>query len=337
METNKNILVFGETENKGLSPFTVQLLGIGRSLARALDQEVHLLLIGGEEQTEAGKEGFCYGADKVYFLAETALKDFISEAYVLAMEAVVEQLKPEIILFPQNDNGMDLAPRLAFRLKTGVTLDCVDLKVDQEDGLLLRVKPVFGGKAHGVYFCKQGRPHIVSVRDQVFEPPVFESSRSGEMVSLAISTDFSGQRVRLLGTQKDDSLSMTMKLASAEVVVSGGRGLKDKDGFVLLRETAELLNGTIAGSRPTVDYGWVPGALQVGLTGQKISPRVYMAVGISGAIQHMAGCLNSRTIIAINEDEEAPIFRMSHYGLVGDYKEALKAFNEEISLIKENS
>jgi len=331
----KHLLVFGEIEEEKLSPITTQLLGIGKKLAEDLKQELHLLFLGGKAQ-KAAKDGFCYGADKVYLAADPLLENYMTDSYLQAMEQIVSEQKPEVILFGQNDKGMDLAPRLAFRFKKGVSLDCIDLGIDSGSGLLKQVKPVFGGKAN-CYYCNESKPQIVSVRDRTFEPPVYEDSRTGDVVSLNLSLDPSKIRTRFLEKRKDESLSLVQNLGSANIVVSGGRGLKKKEGFEVLNETAEVLGGTIAGSRPTVDYGWIPNALQVGLTGIKISPEVYFAIGISGAIQHMAGCLKSKTIVAINKDEEAPIFRLSHYGVVEDYKGVLRGFNDECRRIRENS
>jgi len=325
----KDILVFGEVEDETLSPFTRQLLGIGRKLAHGSNQELSLILLG-PQQEKAAREGFGYGADKVFMAIDPLLENYITDSYLQAMEKVVKQLAPNVVLFAQNDKGMDLAPRLAFRLETGVTLDCVDLEIDAESGLLNQVKPVFGGKAHRVYTCPQSRPQIVTIRDRTFDPAEYDPSQAGEIMTLSLSLDPAKVRTRFIEKHKDDGLTLARKLTSAPVVVSGGRGLQKKEGFELLRETAELLGGVIAGSRTAIDNGWLPNALQVGLTGQKISPELYFAIGISGAIQHMAGCLKSKMIVAINNDKEAPIFQMSHYGVVGDYDEVLKAFNDEI-------
>jgi len=334
MEDYKNVLVFGEMEGESLAPITAQLLGIGKKLADDLRQELILLVLGVKSHKPAG-EGFCYGADRVYVADDSLLENYMTDSYLQAMEQVVREQKPEIVLFGQNDRGMDLAPRLAFRLKTGVTLDCIDLEIDSNMGLLKQVKPVFGGKAHCDYYCKASRPQIVSLRDRSFEPAAYDSSRTGEVTRLSLSLDSSRLRIRFLGKQKDDSLSLGLRLGSASVVVSGGRGMGKKEGFEILNETAEILGGTIAGSRVAVDNAWIPNVLQVGLTGQKISPNVYFAVGISGAIQHIVGCLKSKNIVAINKDKDAPIFRISHYGVVGDYREVLMGFNDECKRIKE--
>jgi electron transfer flavoprotein alpha subunit len=246
------------------------------------------------------------------------------------MEQVAANLKPSIILFGQSDRGLDLAPRLAFRLRTGATLDCVGLSIDGQSGLLEQIKPVFGGKAYAHYICVGGFPQIASVRDGVFDPADYEPGSTGEVTQLPLFIDPSTVRTRVIGTRQDDDLSLGQKLGAASIVVSGGRGLKNRDGVGILKETALLLGGAVSGSRPAIDYGWLPGSLQVGLTGKKIKPQLYIAAGISGALQHMAGCMKSKVIVAINSDESAPIFRFSHYGVVDDYKGVLKGFNEEL-------
>jgi len=334
MEEDQNILVFGECEGEALSAMSLQLLGIGGEIASALGEELHLLLLGPDAEKGA-EEGCFYGADKVCVGNDPVLEFYMTETYLQAMEQVMEVEKPGIVLFGQNDKGMDLAPRLAFRLKTGVTLDCVDLQVDEESKALRQVKPVFGGKAECHYYAKKGNPVIATVRDRTFEPAVYDGTRTGEIVNINLLLDASKVRTRFLEKEKDASQSLANNLLSARTVVSGGRGLGAKEGFDILNSTAEILGGTVAGSRPTVDYGWVPNALQVGLTGQKIAPELYFAIGISGAIQHMAGCLKSKTIVSINTDEEASIFQFSHYGVVGDYKDVLLGFNNECMKIRD--
>lgn len=326
---HKGVLVFGETETADLPTWNAQLMSAGKRLAGELNQELNIVLLGTDLET-AAQAGFGFGADNVYVFSDPLLEHYLTDSYLQALEQVVQQLNPYVLLFGQDEKGMDLAPRLAFRLGTGIILDCVDAGLDRESGLLTYVKPVFGGKAHCKYASTKSCPLIISIRDGSFEAAACDESRSGEVISLPIRLDPSEVRTRFVEKHKDNGLTLARNLASARVVVSGGRGLNGPEGFDLLRETAELLGGTVAGSRPAIDYGWLPNALQVGLTGQKVGPEIYFAIGISGAIQHMAGCLKSKVIVAINSDEEAPIFQMSHYGVDGDYNEVLRAFNDEI-------
>ena len=335
MHEYKNILVYGELDGEKLSPMTTQLLGIGERLAANLKENLHLLLLG-TDSSQAAQEGHYYGAKKVYLTRDPLMENYMTDSYLQVMEHIVEEQKPCIVLFGQNEKGIDLAPRLAFRLGTGITLDCIDLGVDSENGPLKCAKPVFGGKAEAVYCNHTKRPQIATIRDRAFEPAFRDDSRAGETIVLSLPLDSSKIRTRFVEKQRDDSQALVRQLMSAINVISGGRGLRNKEGVDILHQTAQLIQGSIAGSRPAVDNGWIPNALQVGLTGQKISPQLYLAVGISGAIQHMAGCMKSNTIVAINEDENAPIFRFSHYGVVGDYRGILRGFNDELSRFKEN-
>jgi electron transfer flavoprotein alpha subunit len=315
-----------------LSSVTAQVMRVGKTLSEELNEELHLLFLGAE--VKGADEGFGYGADKVFTGTDPLLENFLSDTYLQAMEQVIAELKPSIILFAQSDMGLDLAPRLAFRLKTGVTLDCVALKIDADKGVMVTVKPVFGGKAHADSSTAESRPQIASVREGAFDPAAYDESKKGEVSELDISLDTSKVKTRFVKKEKDESLALVLKLAAANVVVAGGRGLKKREGIDLIQETADLFDGAIAGSRPAVDNGWLPTSLQIGLTGRKVNPQVYIAVGISGALQHMAGCSKSKTIVAINSDESAPIFKLAHYGIVGDYKEVLTGFNDEVKKIK---
>jgi electron transfer flavoprotein alpha subunit len=334
MEDYKNIMIFGEMDGEGLSSTTAQLMGIGKRLSKEGGQELCLVFLG-SESLKGAETGYGYGADKVYMGADPLLENYMTDACLQALEQMVGELKPAIILFGQNDLGLDLAPRLAFRLKTGVTMDCVDLKLDSEKGALEQVKPVFGGKAHGHFCNTESRPQIAAVREGAFDSGEYDESIKNDVIAFDLSLDSAGVRTRFVKKEKDESMELALKLASADVVVCGGRGLKKREGIELIQETADLLGGAIAGSRPAVDNDWVPSSLQIGLTGKKVNPQVYIAVGISGALQHMAGCSKSKLIVAINTDESAPIFKLSHLGVVGDYKAVLQGFNEEVKRIKE--
>ena len=330
MTEYKNVLVFGEMDGGNLSSVTAQVMRIGKTLSSDLNEELHLLLLGSDLQ--GAETGYGYGADKVFAGTDPLLENYLTDTYLQAMEQAVAEMNPSIILFAHNDKGLDLAPRLAFRLKTGVAADCVDLKID--GGVMVTVKTVFGGKAHADANNTESRPQIASVREGAFDPADYDESKKGEVSHLTLTIDESKVKTRFVKKEKDESLALALKLAGANVVVSGGRGLKKQEGVDLIQATADLFDGAIAGSRPAVDNGWIPNALQIGLTGKKVNPQIYMAVGISGALQHMAGCSKSKTIVAINSDEAAPIFKMSHYGVAADYKEVLEGFNDEVKKIK---
>ena len=328
MNECRDVLVFGDARSGKLGPMTIQLLSIGRKLANTLGHHLRLLVLGKVSSTNA-TEGYSYGADDVLVARDPSLENYVGETYLKAMEEILRLETPFVILFGHDDIGMDLAPRLAFRLKTGVTLDCVDLQIDVKTKTLKQLKPVFGGEAECLYAGGAGGPVIVTVRDNSFEKAVFDKSREGVAKEIHLSLDPSTTRVRFLGRRTDESQSLGQTLRTAHTVISGGRGIGGAKGFDRLKETAEILGGCVAGSRAAVDYGWVPRSLQVGLTGHKIAPKLYIAAGISGSIQHMAGCLKSKVIIGINTDKEAPIFKFSHFGVVGDYDEVLSGFNDE--------
>ena len=214
MEGYRDILIFGEKDGDRLSPMTTQLMRIGKALSGDLKEELHLLLLGGESNKN-GDVGFGYGADRVYAGTDPLLEDYMTDTYLQAMSQVVEELKPLVILFGQNDKGLDLAPRLAFRLKTGVTLDCVDLRIDSEKGVLEAVKPLFGGKAYAHYCALESRPQIASVREGAFDPAEYDESITGEVLQLTLSLDPSRVRTRLVKKEKDVSLALALRLASA--------------------------------------------------------------------------------------------------------------------------
>jgi electron transfer flavoprotein alpha subunit len=323
----RDVLVFGETEDGHLSSSTLELMGIGAKLAKDLGEELVLAALG-EDAASDIERGYGFGAHRVYGAYESSLTGYAPDAYLQAMEQMARALKPALILLGQTDRAIDLAPRLAFRIKAAIALDCVGIRITPEGGIE-QTKPVFGGKAHAVFAC-DALPQIASIRQGSFAPAQYDQSKHGEVIPFSLSLEPARMRVRFLKRIQDESLSLATVLTSAPIVVSGGRGLKVKEGVDLLKETAGLLGGAIAGSRPAVDNGWLPSHLQVGLTGKRINPQLYMAIGISGSVQHMAGCMKSKVIVAVNPDESAPIFKMAHIGVVGDYREVLEGFNEEM-------
>jgi electron transfer flavoprotein alpha subunit len=331
METHENILIFGEVDGDRLSALTLESLSIGAQLADDLHQELHLVHLGAEIPP-ALEEAYGYGAQRVYAGVDALLGVYQPDLYLQALEQIVARLKPRVILFGQTDTGSDLAPRLAFRLRTGVTLDCIGLATDGETGLLEQVKPVFGGKAHAT-FRHNAVPQIASIRQGCFPPAAYTGATSDTVALVDLTLDASRARTRLVEKIQDESNAQALSLASASIVVSGGRGLRNKAGVELISETAGLLGGAVGATRAAVDEGLLPRALLVGLTGRRVNPSLYMAIGISGSLHHMAGCMRSRTIVAVNPDESASIFMFSHIGVVGDYREVLEAFNDEAARI----
>lgn len=318
----KGILIFGEIIEQKIDPITPELLGVGRKLADELGEELSAAMIG-DGIDELAREIVYFGADRVYSIQNPLLKDYQSDLYVKALEDLCKQIMPKILLIGQTPIGRDLAPRLAFRLNTRLTTDCIDLAIDQETKLLLRTKPVYGGNALAVYAYEE-RPQLVTVRRKTMVASERDDSRKGEIISIDPIIDESLVRTELVRRVKEEEKGI--KLEDAKVIVSGGRGIGGPKGFEQLKELSEFLGGALGASRPPCDSGWVSSTSQVGLTGTIVVPDLYIAIGISGSPQHLAGMSGSKTIVAINKDPDAEIFRVSDYGVVGDYKEILPSF-----------
>jgi len=323
----EGILICGEIQGRELTGSTRELLGIGRRLADISNDKVLVLLIGEEGVAHCGKEAICFGADEVFVTEDKRLKDYQPELWVEISEALCKHLDPGIILMSHNTVGADLAPRIAFRLKTSLTMDCIDLTLAPETKLLQRTKPIYGGNALAVY-RSPATPQIATIRDKTFSPVVRNDARTGKVAAFNPELDSSKTKIKLIGVIKEETPGL--KLEDAEAIVCGGRGVGDSEGFAELKELAEMLGGAVAGTRPASEKGWIPPRLQVGLSGKKVSPKLYLAVGVSGAIQHIAGMVGSKCIVAINKDPEANIFKEAHYGAVGDYREILPAFKEKV-------
>ena len=326
MSDYNGIVIFGETIEGKLNTITAELLGCGRKMADELGEELSSVIIG-SDLGELAREAITLGADRVYVVDDPLLEDYKTDSYVTVMEKVIREAKPGIVLMGQTSIGRDLAPRLAFRLDTAATMDCVGLSIDPDSQRLLQTKPVHGGIAMAE-FVNDLDPQIATVRSKVMTPLEPDDSRDGEVINVEAGLDPSTIRTRVLEKVKEEVEGI--KLEDAQVVVSGGRGIGGADGFKQLAELAKLLNGAVGASRPACDSGWMPDTSQIGLTGKIVTPDLYLAIGIAGISQHMAGCSGSRTIVAVNKDEEANIFKEAHYGVVGDWKVILPAFTEKV-------
>jgi electron transfer flavoprotein alpha subunit len=327
MAEYKGVLVFGELAEGKLASITTELLGCGRKLADDLKEGLSCLLasdtVGG-----AAKETIAFGADRVYVVEEPTLKDYQADSYMQVAEKLAKDSSARAILIGQTSMGRDLAPRLAFRLGTSVTTDCLDLHVDPATKLLVQTRPVYGGNAQAV-FTGELVPQVVTIRTKAMSPLERDDSRKGEAIPTRIDIDTSKLRTKILDTIKEETVGI--KLEDAPVIVSGGRGMGGPQPFqTILKELADLLHGAVGASRPPADNGWVPEGLHIGLTGKIVAPDVYIAVAISGASQHTAGCSGSKHIIAINKDPEANIFREAEFGVVGKYEEVLPAFTNKL-------
>jgi electron transfer flavoprotein alpha subunit len=322
----RNVLIYGELTEGSLAPITKELLNGGRRLADDLGEELHVLFLGGSV-TDPAREAFDFRADKVYVKEDPCLERYEGDAHAAVLAQVVEKLRPRIVLFGNTEVGADLGPRFAFRVQKAIATDCVALDVDRETGTLLRTKPVYGGLTLAV-LRSGGFPQVATVRPKSMSPAEKTGSRGGEPCAIDADMTVFSPRVKVLGRATEETKGV--RLEDAEVIVSGGRGMGGPEGFEKLEEVSRLLNGSVGGSRVAVDNGWIPTSLQVGLTGTIVAPRVYIAVGISGASQHMTGCARSQRIIAINKDSAAPIFKQAHFGVVGDWKVVLPSFLEKL-------
>ncbi|MEE9398995.1 MAG: electron transfer flavoprotein subunit alpha/FixB family protein [Dehalococcoidales bacterium] len=326
MTEYRGIMVYAETTEGKLAAIATELLGCGRKLADDLGQELSATLIGSEVSSLA-QVAITFGADKVYLAEDMILQNYQSDSYVLVMEKIVKQVRPQVLLIGQTSMGRDLAPRLAFRLGTTTTMDCIGLAIDTESKRLLPTKPVYGGNAQAV-FISECDPQIATVRAKTMSPLERDTKRQGEVLTIKADLDPSAIRTNMLEIVPQDVEGI--RLEDAGSVVSGGRGIGGADGFKQLEELAKLLKGAVGASRPPVDNGWIPDALQVGLTGRTIAPELYIAVALSGSSQHMAGCSGSKNIVAINKDPQANIFREARFGVIGDWRKVLPAFTGKV-------
>jgi electron transfer flavoprotein alpha subunit len=327
MAEYKGILVCGELADGKLAVITIELLGCGRRLANELKEDLSCLLVSGAVGG-ASKEAIAFGADKVYAAEHPALKEYQADSYMQVTEKLVKEISPRAILIGQTSVGRDMAPRLAFRLGTSLTTDCLDLRIAPETKLLMQTRPVYGGNAQAV-FTGELMPQVVTVRTKAMSPLERDDSRKGEVIPAKIDIDMSKVRTKILETVKEEAVGI--KLEDAPVIVSGGRGVGGPEPFkTTLKELADLLHGAVGASRPPADNGWVPEGLHIGLTGKIVAPDIYIAIAISGASQHTAGCSGSKHIIAINKDPEANIFREAEFGVVGKYEEVVPAFTNKL-------
>ena len=326
MAEYKGVMIYGEVTEGKLAAIAAELLGCGRKLADDLGQELCAVLVGSDISSLA-QEAIAFGADKVYVVDDPLLKDYQTDSYVLTLEKVVKQVMPQILILGQTSIGRDLAPRLAFRLDTAASMDCIELAIDPDSKLMLQTKPVYGGNAQAIFTCET-YPQIATVRVKAMSPLERDTSRQGEIITIEAGLDPSAIRTKMLEKVVDEV--EWIKLEDAKVIVSGGRGIGSAEGFKQLEELAKMLDGAVGATRPPCDKGWVPDRWEVGLTGKIVTPDLYIAVALSGASQHMSGCSGSKNIVAINKDPEANIFKEARFGIVGDWKKVLPAFTEKV-------
>lgn len=322
MTEYKNVWVFAEQREGVLMNVVAELLGEGRKLADALDVSLCAVLLG-DKVANLSDELFELGADKVYIAESPLLRDYTTDGYCNVICDMIDEYKPEIVLYGATHIGRDLAARIAARVNTGLTADCTKLEIDTENRLLMQTRPAFGGNLMATIICENRRPQMSTVRPGVMERAQRVTGRRGETVTYTPA--LTEEQVRTNVIKKVTEQLSKVSLTDAEVIVSGGRGLGNERGFELLKTLADKLGGVLGASRAAVDNGWIDKSHQVGQTGTTVKPKIYIACGISGAIQHLVGMQDSHTIIAINRDKDAPIFKSATYGIVGDLYDVVPA------------
>lgn len=322
----RGVWVFAEQRAGALNRVAVELLGKARELARDLGQEVAAVLPGRDVSPLAATL-FEFGADKVYLADDPALETYRPVAYAQVLQELVDAHRPDILLMGATHIGRDLAPRVARRVGSGLTADCTDLCIDPEEGILRQTRPAFGGNVMATIVNRYSRPQMATVRPGVMEtaPPV---GRSGEVIRHPVRIVEASVGTEVLEFVRE--ARSRVDLSKARAIVAGGRGLGDASGFGLLGELADVLGAEVAGTRVAVEEGWIPASHQVGQTGQSVRPDLYVACGLSGAIQHRAGMMNAKFVVAVNKDPYAPIFKVADWGIVGDLFEVVPRLVEQL-------
>ena len=326
----RGVWVFGEQRDAVVSSVVYELLGKARELARDLNTYVGVALLG-HNVRQTAPDLIKRGADKVYVVDHPMLKNFIAENYTQVLADLVNKYKPEILLAGATTCGRSLVSRIAVKVYCGLTADCTGLNIDPEKKILIQTRPAFGGNIMAQIISPNYRPQMATVRHKVMPESPREESRTGEVIEDNIRPEIEDKRIKVLDFIKD--LTSKVNLAEADIIVSGGRGLQAPENFALIEELANALSGAVGSSRAAVDAGWIPYSHQVGQTGRTVCPKIYIACGISGQIQHLVGMQSSKTIIAINKDPSAPIFKVATYGIVGDLFEIVPLLTKKL---KEN-
>ena len=328
----KNVFIWGEWEKKEgkkvIKSVALELLGKGKELAEKLGESLAVVLPG-NDVGHLVPELFHHGADKVYLCEHELLEDYSTDGYTSVIASVIASEKPSIVLYGATPNGRDLAPRIAGRLALGLTADCTGLDIN-ESRQLVQTRPAFGGNIMASILSPYTRPQMSSVRPNVFPKPEADVSKTGVLEEVEVTLKPVSIRTKII--EEIVYHEENINIEEANILVSAGRGVGSKDNLQYIEELAEAVNGTVSGSRPLVDLGWLPHPQQVGQSGKTVAPTLYIALGISGAVQHLVGMTSSDTIVAINKDKEAPIFEVADFGIVGDMFEIIPEF---VKIIKE--
>ena len=339
LEDYKGVFVFAQQVDNELSPIAFELLGEAGRLAENLEEKTVTAVLLGKDVKGLADDLAKYGADRVIVVDDPALETYMTEPYAQALTAVIEEYKPEIMLVGATAIGRDLGPTVSARVATGLTADCTQLEIgdfplvaipgkEQKHNQLLMTRPAFGGNTIATIACPDNRPQMATVRAGVMEKNEPDDSKKAEVVEFNPAIEKNDKFVEILDIVK--AVSDVEDIMDAKILVSGGRGVGSQENFSILQDLADAIGGTVSCSRAVVDNGWMPKDLQVGQTGKTVRPQVYFAIGISGAIQHVAGMEEADIIIAINKDPDAPIFEVADYGVVGDLNKIVPMLTEQI-------
>jgi electron transfer flavoprotein alpha subunit len=326
----RGVWVFAEQREGHLMSVAIELLGEGKKLADELGTELCAILLGDDVSKQA-EELTRYGAQKVYLADNSELKSYRSDTYTKVITEAIEKYKPEIVLMGATHIGRDLGPCLAIKSKTGLTADCTKLEIGDEERNLHQTRPAFGGNLMATILCPYSRPQMSTVRPGVMEAAVYDEHKTGEIINLEVNLNEDDLRAKVLEIVK--STKHKVSLSDAEIIVAGGNGLGDAEGFKLLEKFADKLGGVVGATRAAVDSGWIAHSHLVGQTGTTVRPKIYFACGISGAIQHLSGMTDSEYIVAINSNKNAPIFKVADYGLVGDLYQIIPEIMEQLDQV----
>ncbi|MHB0913887.1 MAG: FAD-binding protein [Armatimonadota bacterium] len=331
LDQYKGVWVFGEQWKGEIAPVVLELVGIGRTLADSRKTELSVVVLGDNLEKAAQKLAE-YPVDKVYLYEAPELADYDGERYSRVLSDLVREMKPEIMLAGATTQGRAFMSQVAIKIYTGLTADCTGLAIG-EDGLLYQTRPAYGGNVMATILCPYTRPQMATVRHKVFPTsPKRTNGARAEVVKLATKPKLFSSRSQILDFI--ETVETCANIVEADIIVSGGRGIQDPANFAKIQELAKTLGGAVGASRAAVDAGWIPYAHQVGQTGKTVCPKLYIACGISGAVQHQAGMSSSDTIIAINKDPDAPIFQIADFGFVGDCLEVVPLLTRKLAAIR---
>lgn len=322
------VWVVAELHDDELAEVTLELLAEGRELADRLHEQLSLVLLG-DEVADLAEQAAAHGADKVYLAEAPELAQYRTGPYADVITRLINREQPEIVLIGATGLGRDLASRIAARIGTGLTADCTGLEIDPDEKILVQTRPAYGGNVMATIVCRYARPQMATVRPRVFQRGEPDYDREAEVIEVPVELDEESILTRIIEVIKENS-DEAADLQDADIIVSGGRGLRAPENFKLIRKLAGELDAAVGASRATVDAGWIPAFHQVGQTGKTVHPKVYIACGISGAVQHLAGMKSSDCIVAINNDPNAPIFDVAHYGIVADLFDVVPALTKAL-------